>query len=166
MGRPRGRKPDPPELKVFKAAQRRAAGPFAQVRDAGSPPMPATIADDPVAAAEWERLAELLAGRGVLSPADMAVVAAYCSTWSTICRCREILRPKVDQAGAVVDPYLVTNRMTGAVKIHPAAGVLSGAERSLVAFAAELGLSPTARGRVTTLEDLDRPESKLSRFIT
>jgi P27 family predicted phage terminase small subunit len=175
MGRSRGRKPDPPELKVFKSAQRRAAGPFAGVRDGGAPAKPATIADDQVAADEWDRLVELLDGRRILSPADMAVVAVYCSAWSTICRCREMLRvQKVvrldpNTGEAVVeefDPFLVTNRMTGVVKIHPAVGVLSGAERTLVSVAAELGLSPTARGRVVTLEDLHKPDSKLSRFIT
>lgn len=164
----RGRKPDPPALKVLKANQARtiAAGPFAGLRQGGAPDKPETIASDEVASAEWDRLCSMLEDRRILSPADLGILLAYCSAFSTVVRCREILRPKKDpETGKVVDPYLLENEVSGVTKIHPAVGALSGAERSLVSFASELGITPTARGRVTTVEDVDKPESKLSRYI-
>lgn len=166
MGR-RGRKPDPPELRVLKANKGRpSAGPFASTRLAGDPPKPATIGDDPVASAEWDRVASMLVDRRVLSPADMAVLACYCSAWSTVDRCRRILQPKFDPetSDLLADPF-ICDTAAGGIKIHPAVNALSAAERSLVTFASELGLSPSARGRVTTLEDVDRPKSKLSAYL-
>ena len=152
-----GRKPDPPALRVLKlnAARTAAAGPFAELRDAGEPPKPQAIADCEIASAEWDRLVSLLSERAILSPADLGVLVAYCSAFSTVVRCREELNKSP----------LTTLSAGGSLKPHPLIGVLSGAERSLVSFASELGLSPTARGRVTTVHDVSRPEArKLDRF--
>jgi P27 family predicted phage terminase small subunit len=154
----KGRRPDPPQLRVLKENARRtvAAGPFAGLRDGGAPPKPETVAADPIASAEWDRLVEMLDARRILSPADMGVLTAYVSAYSTVVRCRDVL---------LKEPLTVTSVKEGATKAHPLLGVLSGAERSLVSFASELGLSPTARGRVTTIADVEKPESKLNRFI-
>jgi len=102
--------------------------------------MPETIASDPIAASEWSRLVDMLEDRRTLSPADAGVLAAYCSAWSTLVRCREELA----KGGLTT-----TNVKTGAIKAHALCGVLSGAERSLVSFASELGLSPTSRSRTS-----------------
>lgn len=158
MAKQRGRKPDPPELRVLKAnaARTAAAGPFAEFRDAGEPPMPKAIADCEIASAEWTRLVSMLSSKAILSPADAGVLTAYCSAYSTVVRCRQELNKS---------PLTSFNEKSGAVKAHPLLGVLSGAERSLVSFASELGLSPTARGRVTTIQDVSKPTaSKLDRF--
>jgi len=157
MSRPRGRKPDPPELRVLKAnfSRTAASGPFAELRDAGEPPKPTAIADCEIASAEWDRLVALLSDRAILSPADAGVLTAYCSAYSTVIRCREELNKS---------PLTVLSA-GGSLKPNPLLGVLSGAERSLVSFASTLGLSPTDRGRVTTLHDVSRPEArKLDRF--
>jgi P27 family predicted phage terminase small subunit len=163
----RGRKPKPPELRIVESnAARPPAGPFATLRAGGEPPKPPTIADDPTASAEWDRVVELLTDRRVLSPADMAILALYCSAWSTVVRCRKILAPVFDPAtGALISDPFTCDTAQGGVKINPVVGALSGAERSLASFASELGLTPTARGRVDVFEDLaSKPETKMGRF--
>lgn len=157
MAKQRGRKPDPPELKILKmnASRTVASGPFADLRDAGQPPKPEAIKGCEIASAEWDRLLSLLSERAILSPADLGVLTAYCSAYSTVVRCREELNKS---------PLTVLSA-GGSLKPHPLLGVLSGAERSLVSFASELGLSPTARGRVTTISDVTKPaERQLDRF--
>lgn len=153
----RGRKPQPPALKVVSEnAQRKVIpGPFAQLREAGSPPKPEAIALDEVANAEWERLATLLPTQ--LSPADLALLTAYCTAWALVVRCLDELRGK---------PMTVENSKNGGVKTHPLYGTLSSARTDLVRFATELGLTPSERGRVTMLEDLTNspPTSKLSKW--
>lgn len=154
---PRGRKPDPPAIRAAKENERRtvAAGPFAELRVAGQPDKPDWIASCSIASAEWDRLIDLLEDRRILSPTDAGVLAAYCSAYSTVARCRE----ELNKSGLTT-----TNTRSGNVKANALLGVLSGAERSLVSFASELGLSPTARGRVTTVQDVDQGD-ELDEFL-
>jgi phage terminase small subunit len=49
-------------------------------------------------------------------------------------------------------PLTSFNEKSGAHRAHPLLSVLSGAERSLVSFASELGMSPTARARAAVVE--------------
>lgn len=153
----RGRKPAPPELKVkSENAQRKTIpGPFASVRVGGGPEKPEVIALDDVASAEWDRLLSLCPT--TLSPADLALLTSYCSAWSLVVRCLVELRGK---------PMTVENSKNGGVKTHPLYGTLSGARTDLVKFAAELGLTPSERGRITMLSDLtsEPPAPKLSRW--
>lgn len=153
----RGRKTETAEEKAAKENARRLAeaGPFATIRGSGRPVKPDSITGCPIASAEWDRLVELLDDRAILAPSDSGVLAAYCSAFSTLVRCRQ----ELNTAGLTSE-----NKRTGAVKAHPLLGVLSGAERSLVSFASELGLSPTARGRVTMVEDLQKTDD-LDEFL-
>jgi P27 family predicted phage terminase small subunit len=142
----RGRKPKSQNL-----------GPFASVTAAGAPVEPGIIAEDADAHAMWIATVALLEDRRILSPADQGVLAAYCSAWSTFCRCRRLLAPKADPTtGEVRDPFLVINTVTGSVKASPLIGSLSGAERSLASFASALGLTPVDRERAAAIVDQDQ----------
>jgi P27 family predicted phage terminase small subunit len=136
----RGRKPTP--RKVDSAVE-------------GAPVKPGFIAEDPCADAEWDRVVELMADRNTLGASDSGVLASYCSAFSTIAQCRREL------AGV---PLTVTNVVSGVVKPHPLLGALSGAERSLVSFASELGLSPTSRARASAIESREE-EDDLERIL-
>lgn len=152
---PRGRKPAPPKLRVLKANEGRESGPFAGLRAAGAPAKPETIADDPVASREWDRVVDLLTDRSVLSPADLGILVSYCSAYSRVVQVR---------AELLHQPLTVVNEESGVIKAHPLLGVLSGAERSLYTFASALGLTPTDRGRVTTIEDVSGGQTPLERL--
>lgn len=152
---PRGRKPAPPKLRVLKANEGRESGPFAGLRAAGAPAKPETIADDPVASAIWDRTASLLQDRSILSPADEGILVSYCSVYAQLIEVRAALRGQ---------PLTVVNEESGAMKAHPLLGVKSGLERSLYTFASALGLTPTDRGRVTTIEDVSGGQTPLERL--
>lgn len=140
----RGRKPDPPKLRIAKVNEGSTAGPFAAVRAGGAPPKPPTIADDPEASAEWDRVVDLLAEREVLSPADMGIMMDYCLAHSLVVQIRAELRGR---------PLTVTNEESGAMKAHPLLAALNVAMTKHASFAQTLGLTPTERGRIKTIED-------------
>ncbi|APW60472.1 P27 family phage terminase small subunit [Paludisphaera borealis] len=153
----RGRRPDPPELRIAKQNAGKTYGPFATIREAGEPDKPETISSDPYASEIWDRLVAMLTDRKILSPADQGIMVAYCSAYSTVVRCRKLLQPKVDpKTGAIHDPFVVFNEITGATKANGLLGTLSGAERSLASFASSLGLTPVDRGRAAVIEDLEQ----------
>jgi P27 family predicted phage terminase small subunit len=144
----RGRKPKNQNL-----------GPFASVTAAGAPVKPGIIAEDADASSMWDATVALLEDRKILSPADQGVLAAYCSAWSTFCRCRRLLKPKVDpQTGETHDPFVVYNPVTGATKANMLIGSLSGAERSLASFASALGLTPVDRERAAAIVDQNQTD--------
>jgi len=155
----RGRKPDPPKLRVLKANAARTvgAGPFASIRSAGEPEKPDFVSNNADASLIWDRLVSLLSDKNILSQADEGVLACYCLAWAEVAECTRALAR---------EGYTVMNEMTGATKAHPLLGVRSGAETRLGRFASMLGLSPSDRGRVTTLEDVARDDDPANRYLS
>jgi len=145
----RGRKPDPPALKLAKLNEGADAGPFAAVRRGGEPAKPTTVASDPIANDLWDELTAVLADQRTLAPTDVCILTALCSAYSRLVKAREVLAK---------EGLTVTTASTGAVKAHPLVGVESGAAREIASYCSELGLSPTARGRVKTIEDLEEDD--------
>ncbi|WP_165073307.1 phage terminase small subunit P27 family [Paludisphaera rhizosphaerae] len=129
--------------------------PFSGVDAVGAPPKPAIIADDVDASGEWDRVCQLLTDNQVLSPADLGILVAYCSAYSTVARCRREL---------AFEPMLVHNSKTGAIKTHPLYNTLSAAEGALARYAGVLGLTPADRGRVEALDNSDAEASKLDKL--
>jgi len=106
------------------------------------------------AKAEWKRLAKMLSEAGTLTRADRAVMAGYCEAWGLYVK-----------ASADVQKY-------GAVLISPKSkmpfcspyvSILSMALKQMNTFAAELGLTPSSRSRVTATKP-QAPEGK-GRFL-
>jgi P27 family predicted phage terminase small subunit len=105
---------------------------------------PEDLAEDPVAALEWSRLAPMLRLARQVTEADRSSLIALCLEWS---RYLGAMR-KVKQTGMVVqapsgypmqNPYLAiaTKALGGCQKLWP-----------------ELGLTPSSRSRVTTAGSL------------
>jgi phage terminase small subunit len=78
----RVRKPSPPALRVLRGDRPRTR--LANDSAPGIPPKPKTIVTDPVASAEWDRMAGLLRARGVLSQADLGILVVYCDAFSRL----------------------------------------------------------------------------------
>lgn len=124
----RGRKPKPPVL----------SGDLA-----GAPAKPKTIESDVEASKLWDHLVEMLESQRVLSPTDGPVMTALCSAYSRLVRVRAVL---------AVESLIVTNEKNGATKAHPLLQTEAGAASEVHRYAAELGLSPTARARISKVE--------------
>ena len=134
----RGRKPKPTETR------RREGNPGRRPLNEAAPTYPEGAGEPPEhfaeeARAEWVRVSTLMAAGAILTQGDRAVLALYCSVWSKwlradrmVARSGEVL--KAADGGLYQNPYLaVANR----------------ALEQLARLAAQLGLDPTARTRVT-----------------
>lgn len=104
------------------------------------------------ARAEWKRVLPVLVERRVLSPGDLAGVEAYCNAVGDAAQAR---------AAIAKDGAYVTNARDE-LKRHPGFATLREANQAARQWAAELGLTPASRGRITSEggasdEDDDNP---------
>lgn len=104
------------------------------------PPCPFHGGVDRAACREWHRVVRLLAGADLLRATDYAVVAAYCQAWSDWLRAAEESRRAGPVAQGPRGPELTA-----------AWRAASEATTRLRALAVELGLTPSARVRVSQL---------------
>jgi len=134
----RGRKPKPTELK------RRAGNPGRRKLNdqeptpaLRAPPCPRHL--DRIARREWRRLCRELLELGILTDLDRAVLIAYCESWSLYVQARE----KVAEEGSV----LISSK--GTPYASPYHNQMTAAMKAMVGYAAELGMTPSSRSRVT-----------------
>lgn len=145
----KGRKPKPTRLKLL------AGNPGKRPLN-GAEPQPAVVAPpcppwlpEP-AVAIWAALVPELAAVGVLSRLDAGALVGFCIALAEVQDATETL--------ATAGRYITVN---GLVRKHPATGVRNEALGQLRAFAAELGLTPSARSRLQvpgageTVDDTD-----------
>lgn len=159
----RGRKPKPSNL-------RRAEGnPGKRGFNAAEPEVPPGCPECPphlgdAARAEWFRLATTLHKIGILTTIDRAAFAAYCQAWGRWVEAED----KIAQLAPMV------RTPSGYVQQNPWIGVANKQIDLMTRLAAELGLTPASRTRVTALRALPadpaqaieivivRPEDKAS----
>ena len=118
------------------------------------PPAPPFLCDD--GRAEWDRVAHQLSELGLLTELDISTLAAYCNAfgrWITAERAiREEAaaavkagrRSKVKHSGLIV---LTSNK--NAIQ-SPLVGISRRAAHDMLRFAAEFGMTPSARSRIDT----------------
>jgi len=125
----------------------------------GVPQMPFKLSK--AETAHWKRLIPILQGARVLTVADGDILGG-------LCRAQAL----ADAAAAEVAKHGVLIRTVDSathlpiVRTNPAIRILSDALRHVRLFAADLGLSPASRSRVTTVSDNDNEENALERFIS
>lgn len=142
----RGRKPKPSFLRVVSGNAGRR--PINQ-REPSPPqiavPAPPIILNDD-ARREWKRVAKSLATMGVLADIDRSALAAYCEAfgvWMTATRAIKRLADTGDAYGG-----LLSKTTNGNVIQNPLVGIANKARSDMVRFAAEFGMTPSARSRV------------------
>lgn len=148
----RGRKPKPTALKVIEG--NRGKRPLNQSEPKpgkGDKPPRCPIHLSKAAKSEWKRLARHLWELGLLTPADRAVFACYCQAWATWKAAEEAVKK---------EGFTITTT-NGNVVQNPLVGVANKAQERLKAFAAELGLSPSARTRIHVPPKADKTLDEL-----
>jgi len=142
----RGRKPKPTQQKRLEGNPGRRA---LNDREPELPPagpdfdaVPAELAADAVAAEEWARSIPMLRERKVITSGDRGALVALCLQWSIYCEATDKRRAlgmivKAPSGYPIVNPYI---------------GVANRALASLTKLWAELGLTPSSRSRVKTIE--------------
>jgi P27 family predicted phage terminase small subunit len=141
---PRGQKPKPTHLKLVMGTARRCRMPKHEpVPELAIPPVPPELSDD--AKLEWNWVMPDLFRAGLMTRLDRAVLAAYCSAHGRWVRAERALR-KFGDEGA---DGLLTKTAKGNVIQNPLVGVSNKAAADMAKFAAELGMSPSSRARIS-----------------
>lgn len=155
----RGRKPKPSHLRVIEGNP----GKRAINSQEPKPPVsrgltaPAHLSVD--GKREWKRISRSLELLGLLADIDREALAAYCGAHGVLVAAERALKAyaRTDE-GKKHGPMLVATP-GGALIQHPLVGVARRARLDLVKFAAEFGMTPSARSRVKV-----QPGEKGSKF--
>lgn len=144
-----GRKPKPTNLKLVTGNRGKRALPKNEAVVENAEPMPpAWLCDD--AKVEWGRVCGQLFKVGLMTDIDRAALAAYCDAYATFAKCRRALEAMEKESPGSSLTTMTTN---GNVIQNPILGILNQARINLVKFAAEFGMTPSARSRVTPIEN-------------
>ena len=141
----RGRKPKPSHLKLVRGNPgRRPLNEREPVPSSKLPSPPAFLSDE--AKVEWGRVSEELYRIGILSCIDRAALGAYCQAYA-----------RWGQAESAIAKMAERDQLTGGLMIkttngnaiqNPLVGTANKAAADMVRYAAEFGMTPSARSRI------------------
>lgn len=158
-----GRKPKPTYLKVVTGNPGKRALPTAEAKVAPALPSPPPhLADE--AKVEWGRVSEELYKIGLLSGVDRAALAAYCQAYA-----------RWVQAERAIAEMAKRDQLTGGLMIkttngnaiqNPLVGTANKAAADMVRFAAEFGMTPSARSRINATPPGEGERDPAAQFFT
>jgi len=142
----RGPKPTPTALKLVTGnpGKRPPLVPNEASVPASRPSPPEDLPDD--AKVEWGRVIERLYECGLMTDIDRAALAAYCNAYATWLSAVRTLRDMAQR-----DPQgrgLMIRTTNGNVIQNPLVGTIRCAQADVVRYAAEFGMTPSARSRI------------------
>lgn len=125
------------------------------------PQPPIEVPDPPAilqgeASLEWIRITRLLKELGLISRTDLAVVTTYCVAWGEFFEAQD----ELNRHGSL----LVEVGENGSMQPHPALSIRRKAEKTLLAMANQLGLSPSSRSRLHVAKP-GEPGDSLADFL-
>jgi P27 family predicted phage terminase small subunit len=155
----RGRKPTPTDLKVLRGnpGHRRlnADEPALPVLEASTEVSPMELAGDPVAMAEWTRLTPMLRAARQITEAERGSLVALCQQWSRYLEAHH----KAAATGMVI------KSPSGYPMPNPYLGIANRALAHCTKLWAELGLTPSARSRVSTASPTVAADPQRERYF-
>jgi len=158
----RGRKIKPTNLKILEGNPGRRPLPIDEPKpqDTSKPQPPSHL--DKYALEEWNRICDGLYAMGILFPIDMAILAAYCVSYSRWRQAEEELAKVRDN----YSDYAALIQMThyGNYIIHPLIGISNTAARDILRYASQLGITPSARAALG-VKPKEGEKSKFSGLI-
>ena len=155
---PRGRKPKPTHLKVVTGNPGKR-----QLNEHEPKPVPEIPAPPPhlcdEAKVEWGRVCDQLYRLKLLSEIDRTSLAGYCQAYGRWVQAERALARMAESDG-VTKGLLVKTRNGNAIQ-NPLVGTANKAMADMMRYAAEFGMTPSARSRLSTDgEDQDDPARK------
>lgn len=135
----RGRKPVPAAVKKRRGnpGRRKVSEPKVESK---APSCPGHL--DKAAKAEWRRVCRRLVDAGIVTELDRAALTGYCEAWSLYLKASK----------EVEDNGLISISEKGLPYQSPYVNLLATALKQMQSFAAELGMTPSARSRVKPTE--------------
>lgn len=157
-----GPRPTPTRLKIIRGDPGKQ-----RIRAEPEPTVPPQVPEAPdildlYAREEWNRVAEELYRLGLLTVVDLQPLAAYCSAYGRWRTAEEAL------AAIAADDLalhgLVVKTAEGNLRRNPLVQIAADAAAAMVKYAAEFGLTPAARSRVSAAKG-SAPESKFGPLL-
>lgn len=106
----------------------------------------------PEAKKEWKRVSVELEALGLISKIDRGALAAYCSAWAETVFCEKKIA-ELNAADPKGEAGLVGITPSGYQQMSVWVQIRNRAYERMMKFAAEFGMSPSARSRVTASEN-------------
>jgi P27 family predicted phage terminase small subunit len=156
----RGTKPAPKHLKLVKGTANRRINFEEPKLEAMLPEPPPELSADAIE--EWERVSKRLMAAGMLTAIDRAALAAYCQAYGRWMQAERALTAMA-RRDLLTDGLLIKTTNGNAIQ-NPIVGTANKAMTDCVRFAAELGMTPSARSRVRA--NLDNPNDPSEKFFT
>jgi P27 family predicted phage terminase small subunit len=142
-----GRKAKPTALKLIQGTHRKDRAVANEPKPKASARVPAPPGElGKMAKNEWRRIAKELHAMGVLTRIDTKGLANYCQAYDDMLTARGLLHA---WNLANPDSINVVKSMTGNIKTHPYLSQMREARIDMMRFAAEFGLTPSSRSRVS-----------------
>lgn len=160
----RGRKKLPSHLKLVKGTARGALKKTGAegIEIPPSLPMPPPHLPDE-AKVEWGRVAPMLYALRLLSDADIVALTAYCMAWATHKQAVEAMA--VMAKGDAITKGLLIKTTNGNAIQNPLLGIANKAASDMVRFAAEFGMTPSARARIHGAKESDPEDTVEGRYF-
>jgi P27 family predicted phage terminase small subunit len=140
-----GPRPKPTHLKLITGNPGRRPLPVGEARLAAAlPSAPPHLSPDAVT--EWERVAQELFTAGLLAALDRAALAAYCQAYSRWAQAERALT-EMGRRDQLTAGLMIKTTGGNAIQ-NPLVGIANKAAADMVRYAAEFGMTPSARTRI------------------
>jgi P27 family predicted phage terminase small subunit len=151
---PRGPKTKPTNLKILTGTARsHRINPQEPKPQVAAPQAPEHLTD--IARDEWVRVVEELVNLGILTNLDRGALAADCQAYGRWTAAETALA-RMAEKDAVTEGLIIRTK-SGNIIQNPMVGVANKAMADMVRYAAEFGLTPSARTRVAGLDAQTAP---------
>ena len=157
-----GPKPKPTALKLVQGNPGKRALPKNEAVVALSEPTPpAFLCDD--AKVEWGRVCSALYAAGLMTELDRAALAAYAAAYGRWAQAERAINTMAGKDG--INAALLIKTKEGNAIQNPLVGIANKARNDVVRFAAEFGMTPSARSRVSATPEENEKENKAARYF-
>lgn len=157
----RGRKPKPTALKLVTGNPGKRALPEHEAKiPLAEPTAPEFLNDD--AKIEWTRVCAMLYRAGLMTELDRAALAAYCQAYGVWAQVERAVGKL--QAGGELNGLLMKTT-NGNVIQHALLGIANKARSDVVRYAAEFGMTPSARSRVQANPDDGKEKIGIAKYF-
>lgn len=157
-----GRKPKPTALKLVTGNPGKRALPKKEAIVAPAEPTPpAFLCDD--AKVEWGRVVSILFGAGLMTELDRAALAAYAAAYGRWAQAERAINRMA--AKDELNAALMIKTSNGNAIQNPLVGIANKAKADMVRYAAEFGMTPSARSRVDATPNDQTKDDQYKEFF-
>lgn len=146
----RGPKTKPTQLKLLSGTARKHRLNAHEPRpEPTAPEVPDHLT--PAARLEWERVIAQTVGHGIMTDLDREALAAYCQAYGRWVAAETALA-RMAEKDVITEGLIIRTKAGNAIQ-NPLVGAANKAMADMVRYAAEFGLTPSARTRVSAPMD-------------